>query len=93
MEQPTSDLKTLPMLDRILQTLDARRQQSLSGLLEFLRIPSVSTKPEHAPDLRRCAEWLAGQFRSAGLEAEIHLRNRRRRSSVSRSASGCHSPS
>jgi acetylornithine deacetylase/succinyl-diaminopimelate desuccinylase-like protein len=60
------------MLDRILQTLDARPQQSLSGLLEFLRIPSVSTKPEHAQDLRRCAEWLAGQFRSAGLEAEIH---------------------
>src|SRR3954447_1188983 len=60
------------MLDRILQNIDSRRQQSLNGLLEFLRIPSVSTKPEHAPDLRRCADWLAGQFRSAGLEAQIH---------------------
>src|SRR3954451_19031028 len=60
------------MLDRILQTIDSRRQQSLDGLLEFLRIPSVSTKPEHAPDLRRCADWLAGQFRSTVLEAQIH---------------------
>lgn len=59
------------MLDLILQTIDSRRAESLAGLLDFLRIPSVSTKPEHAGDLRRCAEWLAGQFRSAGMTADI----------------------
>src|SRR4051794_4859366 len=60
------------MLDRILQTIDVRRQQSLGGLLEFLRIPSVSTKPEHAADLRRCAQWLADQLRSVGLQPQVH---------------------
>src|SRR5205085_4600785 len=40
---------------------------------EFLRIPSVSTKPEHAPDLQRCANWLAAQFESAGMTAQVHL--------------------
>ena len=37
-------------------------------LLEFLRIPSVSTKPEHAGDCRAAADWLAGQVADAGLE-------------------------
>ena len=60
------------MLDRVIQNIDARREESLTGLFEFLRIPSVSTKPEHAPDLRRCADWLTGQLRAAGLSAEIH---------------------
>ena len=59
------------MIDRVLQSLDSRREQSLSLLKEFLRIPSVSTKPEHQPDMQRCAHWLAGQLRESGLVAEI----------------------
>lgn len=60
------------MLDRALATIDARRKPSLDLLTDFLRIPSVSTKPEHAGDLVRCAQWLAGQFRDAGLTADVH---------------------
>ena len=41
-------------------------------LFEFLRIPSVSTRPEYREDVRRAAEWLAQSMRSAGLSAEIH---------------------
>jgi len=41
-------------------------------LFEFLRIPSISAKPENKPDMLRTAEWLAGQIRGAGLEASIH---------------------
>ena len=36
-------------------------------LRAFVRIPSVSAQPEHAPDLARCAAWLAHQLRAAGL--------------------------
>src|SRR4051812_284572 len=61
-----------PMLDRVLSSIDSRRQQSLDLLKDFLRIPSVSTKPEHKPDLQRCASWLADQFRQAGLTPSIH---------------------
>ncbi len=58
-------------VDRVLQTVDSRRAESLEGLREFLRIPSVSTQPDHKPDLVECAQWLAGQLRSFGLKPEI----------------------
>jgi acetylornithine deacetylase/succinyl-diaminopimelate desuccinylase-like protein len=35
-------------------------------LIEFLAIPSVSTEPEHAPDMKRAAEWLANHLESIG---------------------------
>lgn len=59
------------MIDRVLNQIESRRAQSLEGLKDFLRIPSVSTKPEHAPDLQRCAKWLADKFRAANLNVEI----------------------
>ncbi len=37
-------------------------------LKELLRIPSVSTAPEHAADVRRAAEFVAEGLRTAGLE-------------------------
>jgi len=59
------------MIDRILTTLEGRRDQSLAGLIEFLRIPSVSTEPRHKDDMVRCAHWLADRFRFAMLEAAV----------------------
>ncbi len=40
----------------------------VSELKDLLRIPSVSTAPEHAGDVRRAAEFVAAGLRSAGLE-------------------------
>ncbi|HEX4155300.1 MAG TPA: dipeptidase [Acidobacteriaceae bacterium] len=37
-------------------------------LKELLRIPSVSTDPEHAKDVRRAAEFVAEGLRKAGME-------------------------
>lgn len=42
-----------------------------NDLCELLRIPSVSADPKHRPDVRRAAEWVAGQFKSLKLKAEI----------------------
>lgn len=36
-------------------------------LLDFLRIPSVSTAPERAEDVRRAAEWVRLRLRAAGV--------------------------
>ncbi|MBK6292515.1 MAG: dipeptidase [Ignavibacteria bacterium] len=36
-------------------------------LMEFLRIPSVSTDPAHSGDVERCAQWLAQHLRSIGM--------------------------
>jgi acetylornithine deacetylase/succinyl-diaminopimelate desuccinylase-like protein len=59
------------MNDAVLRTIDSRQDASLTGLKEFLSIPSVSTKPDHAADVRRCATWLADRLKQAGLKAEI----------------------
>jgi len=59
------------MTEQVLQTIDSRTEQTIAGLREFLSIPSVSTKPEHAPDLRRCARWLADRLNIAGLKADL----------------------
>ena len=48
------------MIDRVLKTIDARRDQSLEELKWLLRIPSVSTKPEHAPDMARAGVATGG---------------------------------
>jgi acetylornithine deacetylase/succinyl-diaminopimelate desuccinylase-like protein len=59
------------MLNTVLQQIDANRPQSLEGLKSFLRIPSVSTKPEHQPDMQRCAQFVADQLAACGFVAQI----------------------
>ena len=40
--------------------------QQLAQLYDFLRIPSVSSLPEHAADVRSAAEWVAARLRALG---------------------------
>jgi acetylornithine deacetylase/succinyl-diaminopimelate desuccinylase-like protein len=47
---------------------EQNRQRFLEGLQTFLRIPSISTLPEHKHDIRRAAEFVASELRSAGLD-------------------------
>jgi acetylornithine deacetylase/succinyl-diaminopimelate desuccinylase-like protein len=42
--------------------------RALEALKELLRIPSVSTLPEHQNDIRRAAEWVARHCSRIGLE-------------------------
>lgn len=44
------------------------RNRLLDELKEFVRIPSVSTLPEHRPDIERAASFVAQSLRKAGLE-------------------------
>ncbi len=44
----------------------------LEELTSFLRFPSISTQPEHAPDLVACAEWLREKLTTIGLTATVH---------------------
>ncbi len=48
--------------------LDAHQSRFLDELVEFLRIPSISAIPAHAPDVQRAAEWVAMRVSLAGLE-------------------------
>lgn len=62
------------MSDQAIQKyIEENQERFIEELKEFLRIPSVSTDPENAPEVRRCAEWLADHLRKIGLETvEIH---------------------
>lgn len=48
--------------------LDAAQDRFLSELIDFVRIPSVSAKPEHIPDVQRAAEWVVARLAAAGIE-------------------------
>jgi acetylornithine deacetylase/succinyl-diaminopimelate desuccinylase-like protein len=48
--------------------IETRRDQHLAELCEFLRIPSVSAKSEHKPDIERAARWVADKLKSAGFK-------------------------
>jgi len=48
--------------------LDASRTRRMDAYRDFLRIPSISGLPDHAPDCRRAAEWLADELRRGGAE-------------------------
>ncbi len=41
-------------------------------LFDFLRIPSVSARGEHKPDVARAAEWLRANMERAGLTTSVH---------------------
>lgn len=48
--------------------LSARQKLHLNDLVSFLRIPSISSLPEHKEDVSRAAAWVADRLQNAGLE-------------------------
>jgi acetylornithine deacetylase/succinyl-diaminopimelate desuccinylase-like protein len=48
--------------------LDAEWEAVVAALVDWLRIPSISAQPVHAPDIERSARWCADRMRAAGLE-------------------------
>ena len=51
---------------------ETEKQTLLETFKAFLRIPSISTAPEHKPDILRAAQFVADKLRSAGLQ-DVHL--------------------
>ena len=49
--------------------LETNQQEHLSELIEFLKIPSISSQPAHQSDMESCANWLAEKIRKAGFES------------------------
>lgn len=54
-----------PATDAYVREHEARFYRELE---EFIRIPSVSTLPEHKADVTRCAQFVADALKTAGLE-------------------------
>ncbi len=48
--------------------VEKNKDRFLEELKDFLRIPSVSTLPEHVSDVQRAAQFVADSLKKAGLE-------------------------
>lgn len=64
-------MATEEKLDQVLAQLDQGLDSALDRLMDFLRIPSISTDPAHKADVRAAAEWLRDQLQSLGFTADI----------------------
>lgn len=56
-------------LDKVLAHIDADLDNALERLMQFLRIPSISTDPEFKGDCDRAADWLVADLASMGFDA------------------------
>jgi acetylornithine deacetylase/succinyl-diaminopimelate desuccinylase-like protein len=55
-------------MNQVVDYINLHRDRYVDELKQYLAIPSISALPEHAPDVRRAAEWTADAIRSAGME-------------------------
>jgi acetylornithine deacetylase/succinyl-diaminopimelate desuccinylase-like protein len=59
-------------MDAVLRALADNEDRYVRELAEFVGIPSISTDPARAGDVRRAADWVASRLRRAGgFEVEI----------------------
>ena len=55
-------------MDNVIDFVNVNRDRYLDELKAFLAIPSISALPQHAPDVKRCADWCADEMRRIGLQ-------------------------
>jgi acetylornithine deacetylase/succinyl-diaminopimelate desuccinylase-like protein len=55
-------------VDKIIDFINVNRERYLDELKAFLAIPSISALPQHAGDVKRCAEWCADEMRRIGMQ-------------------------
>jgi acetylornithine deacetylase/succinyl-diaminopimelate desuccinylase-like protein len=55
-------------MDRVIDFINLQRDRYVDELKTYLAIPSISALPQHASDVRRCAEWTADELRRVGLQ-------------------------
>jgi acetylornithine deacetylase/succinyl-diaminopimelate desuccinylase-like protein len=55
-------------VDNVIDFINVNRERYLDELKAFLAIPSISALPQHAADVKRCADWCADEMRRIGLQ-------------------------
>lgn len=55
----------------LIEKLDAARTRHLDELIDWLKIPSVSSDSTRVADVRAAADWLIKKFDAAGLDVEL----------------------
>jgi len=54
--------------EKAIEYARANQEKVLSGLVELLRIPSISTDSAYKADIERCADWVVGEMTRVGLK-------------------------
>ena len=57
--------------EKILGYLDSHRQEHVDQLVEFLKIPSISSQSDHDEDIKLAAAFVADELKELGLSVEV----------------------
>lgn len=61
-----------PRMAHPVDYVDEHIEEFIADLEAFLRIPSISTEPDHKPDVQRAGKWLVDEFNRIGVpDAEL----------------------
>jgi len=55
-------------MNSVIDYINTHRDRYVEELKAYLAIPSISALPQHAADVKRCAEWTAEEMRRIGMQ-------------------------
>jgi acetylornithine deacetylase/succinyl-diaminopimelate desuccinylase-like protein len=55
-------------MTNVIDFINTNRDKYVEELKAYLAIPSISALPQHAGDVKRCAEWTADEMRRIGMQ-------------------------
>ena len=55
-------------MNAVIDFINTHRDRYVEELKAYLAIPSISALPQHAADVKRCAEWTADEMRRIGMQ-------------------------
>src|SRR3954463_12932485 len=55
-------------MNSVIDFINTHRDRYIEELKQYLAIPSISALPQHAPDVKRAAEWSADEMRRIGMQ-------------------------
>ena len=55
-------------MNSVIDFINTNRDRYVEELKAYLAIPSISALPQHAADVKRCAEWTADEMRRIGMQ-------------------------
>ncbi len=58
-------------MQAVIDFLKQNESRFINELCDYVRFPSVSAQPQHAADMKHCAEWVVTRCREIGLETEL----------------------
>lgn len=54
-------------MDEVLKFITQNKEIYINELIDFLKIPSISTLQEHKPDINRCANFVSEKLKQSGM--------------------------